>query len=348
MPGVSSSAPPLLGVHCVDSNQYVLPPAFPSVPAVRSRPKRAGCLGTLGSATAARAILLVLLVAAGVAASQLLDAAVLKELLDWALHDRITGGSAFLALYVVAVIIMFPASILACAAGAVFGVPLAFILVWAANSIGQTLAFLVGRHLMQAAVKGWTQKRFPRWASIDAALSREGWKLVALLRLSPLIPWNILNYALSITSLPLPTYAIASCLAVIPWCLMFVYVGSLAHTVADVVEGNLAPTTTLSVTIASASAFLLVAGVAYTTLIARRAIRAALQTGVPNDGGTEMADDLESAGLLQSPFARRPSTANAAGATFGENEPMNARRGTLGSPGARRSSRSLLTMPSHE
>lgn len=70
---------------------------------------------------------------------------------------------------------------------------------------------------MQEAVRGWTQQRFPRWAAIDTALSREGWKLVALLRLSPLIPWNILNYALSITSLPLPTYAIASAFAVVPW-----------------------------------------------------------------------------------------------------------------------------------
>ena len=70
---------------------------------------------------------------------------------------------------------------------------------------------------MQEAVRGWTQQRFPRWAAIDMALSREGWKLVALLRLSPLIPWNILNYALSITSLPLHTYAIASALAVVPW-----------------------------------------------------------------------------------------------------------------------------------
>ena len=45
----------------------------------------------------------------------------------------------------------------------------------------------------------WLAARFPKWPAIDAALSREDWKLVALLRLSPLVPWNVLNYALSVT-----------------------------------------------------------------------------------------------------------------------------------------------------
>ena len=45
----------------------------------------------------------------------------------------------------------------------------------------------------------WLAARFPKWPAIDAALSREGWKLVTLLRLSPLVPWNVLNYALSVT-----------------------------------------------------------------------------------------------------------------------------------------------------
>ena len=52
---------------------------------------------------------------------------------------------------------------------------------------------------MRAAVVEWLAARFPKWPAIDAALSREGWKLVTLLRLSPLVPWNVLNYALSVT-----------------------------------------------------------------------------------------------------------------------------------------------------
>jgi len=57
-------------------------------------------------------------------------------------------------------------------------------------------------------VVAWLAARFPKWPAIDAALSREGWKLVTLLRLSPLVPWNVLNYALSVTgarpALPYP------------------------------------------------------------------------------------------------------------------------------------------------
>ncbi len=45
----------------------------------------------------------------------------------------------------------------------------------------------------------YLNSRFPKWAAVDAALSSEGWKLVTLLRLSPVVPWNVLNYALSVT-----------------------------------------------------------------------------------------------------------------------------------------------------
>ncbi len=55
------------------------------------------------------------------------------------------------------------------------------------------------RYLLREAVVAWLGARFPKWPAIDAALSREGWKLVTLLRLSPLVPWNVLNYALSVT-----------------------------------------------------------------------------------------------------------------------------------------------------
>jgi hypothetical protein len=51
---------------------------------------------------------------------------------------------------------------------------------------------------------GYLTQRWPRWAAVDAALSAEGWKLITLLRLSPVVPWNVLNYALSVTGAPGP------------------------------------------------------------------------------------------------------------------------------------------------
>jgi uncharacterized membrane protein YdjX (TVP38/TMEM64 family) len=61
-------------------------------------------------------------------------------------------------------------------------------------------------------------KQFPKWTAIDKALESEGWKLVTLLRLSPIAPWNVLNYALSVTAVPLVPYVIASSLAVSSLC----------------------------------------------------------------------------------------------------------------------------------
>jgi hypothetical protein len=57
----------------------------------------------------------------------------------------------------------------------------------------------VSRYLLRGVVMGFFNSRFPKWAAVDAALSSEGWKLVTLLRLSPVVPWNVLNYALSVT-----------------------------------------------------------------------------------------------------------------------------------------------------
>ena len=55
------------------------------------------------------------------------------------------------------------------------------------------------RYLLRSVVMGYLNSRFPKWAAVDAALSSEGWKLVTLLRLSPVVPWNVLNYAVSVT-----------------------------------------------------------------------------------------------------------------------------------------------------
>ena len=79
------------------------------------------------------------------------------------------------------------------------------------------------RYLLRGVVMGYLNSRFPKWAAVDAALSSEGWKLVTLLRLSPVVPWNVLNYALSVTGklapvpcvLPQLFYA-ACCIATTP------------------------------------------------------------------------------------------------------------------------------------
>ena len=53
--------------------------------------------------------------------------------------------------------------------------------------------------MLRGMVVAYLSSRFPKWTAVDAALSNEGWKLITLLRLSPVVPWNVLNYALSVT-----------------------------------------------------------------------------------------------------------------------------------------------------
>ncbi len=70
------------------------------------------------------------------------------------------------------------------------------------------------RYLLRDFVLQYLTEAYPKWGAIDRALEREGWKLVTLLRLSPIAPWNVLNYALAVTAVPVGSYALASSLAV--------------------------------------------------------------------------------------------------------------------------------------
>jgi hypothetical protein len=80
---------------------------------------------------------------------------------------------------------------------------------------------------------------WPKFKAIDAAIQDEGWKVVFLLRLSPLIPFNLLNYFLGLTPVRIfPDYFLATFVGMLPGCAMFVYIGSTLGAVADVVKGN--------------------------------------------------------------------------------------------------------------
>ena len=115
----------------------------------------------------------------------------------------------------------------------------------------------------------YTLKKYPSWAAVDAAVSREGWKLITLLRLSPIVPWNMLNYALSVTGVGCWQYSVSSAVAVVPWNVTFAYFGSLAHTMADVIDGNSGPGTRNSVIFLVISGVMLAIAVTYTTVIAK-------------------------------------------------------------------------------
>lgn len=110
-------------------------------------------------------------------------------------------------------------------AGVCFGLYWGIMLVYAANLLGQTLAFLLARTLMQQPLRTLITRRWPQFPAIDAAVRREGWRLVFVLRLSPCIPFSLLNYALGLTGVSFLEYSAASAVAVIPFVVIAVYLG---------------------------------------------------------------------------------------------------------------------------
>ena len=178
---------------------------------------------------------LVLLIAAAVALlvlARALDAgAWLATALAWLRGLGPLAPLAFLLIYVIACVLLLPGSVLTLGAGAVFGVVQAFPIVWISATIGATAAFLVGRYL----VRDWVARNIaanPKLQALDATVTREGWKIVALMRLSPVIPFNLLNYAFGATRVSLRDYVLASAVGMLPGTAMYVYLGSVAGELA--------------------------------------------------------------------------------------------------------------------
>jgi pyruvate/2-oxoglutarate dehydrogenase complex dihydrolipoamide dehydrogenase (E3) component/uncharacterized membrane protein YdjX (TVP38/TMEM64 family) len=154
---------------------------------------------------------------------------------EWVESLGAIGPVVFIAGYALAVVGFVPGSILTLAAGAIFGVLEGTLYVFLAATLGATGAFLVSRYLARRAVERRLDGN-ERFAAIDRAVGAQGRKIVFLLRLSPIFPFNLLNYALGLTRVRLVDYAFAS-LGMIPGTLLYVYSGKLAGDVAAVAGG---------------------------------------------------------------------------------------------------------------
>lgn len=132
----------------------------------------------------------------------------------------------FIAGYIVATVAFVPGSILTLAAGAIFGLVRGTIYVFIGATLGATAAFLVARYVARPIVerKLAGNERFKR---IDRVIEKEGGKMVVLMRLSPLLPFNALNYALGISKVGFVPYLLGS-IGMIPGTLLYVYYGKLA------------------------------------------------------------------------------------------------------------------------
>jgi uncharacterized membrane protein YdjX (TVP38/TMEM64 family) len=154
---------------------------------------------------------------------------------DWVDGLGLWGPVVFILGYAAATVAFIPGSLLTLAAGAIFGLArgTAFVLVGA--TLGASAAFLVGRYVARRAVERRLAGR-PRFRAIDQAVGREGLKIVSLLRLSPVFPFNLLNYALGLTRVRFRDYLLA-CAAMLPGTFLYVYYGKALGSLAAVAAG---------------------------------------------------------------------------------------------------------------
>ena len=156
----------------------------------------------------------------------------LRNALQWVDDLGAIAPIAFILIYIVATVAFLPGSILTLGAGVLFGIIQGSIYVFFGATIGATLAFLVGRYL----ARGWISKKIAenqKFKAIDRAVGKEGLKIVLLTRLSPIFPFNLLNYGLGVTGVSLKDYVLGS-VGMIPGTIMYVYIGSLAGSIATI------------------------------------------------------------------------------------------------------------------
>lgn len=153
----------------------------------------------------------------------------------WVETLGVWGPLVFIAGYALATVAFIPGSALTLAAGAIFGLLNGIVYVFIAATLGSCLAFLVARHLAREAIERKLADT-PRFAAIDRAVSAQGRKIVFLLRLSPVFPFNLLNYALGLTKVRFVDYAIAA-FGMLPGTVLYVYYGKLAGDVAALAGG---------------------------------------------------------------------------------------------------------------
>lgn len=193
----------------------------------------------------------------------------LQQALIWVQSLGVLASIAFIVIYNLATILFIPGSILTLGGGVLFGVFWGSIYVFIAATIGATIAFLIGRYLSRDWVSRQLEK-YPKFQAIDSAVAREGWKIVFLTRLSPLFPFNLLNYAFGITQVTLRDYVLGS-IGMIPGTIMYVYIGSLAGDIAMIgMKQSTNPTLQWAVRIVGFVAT--VAVTIYVTRIARNAL----------------------------------------------------------------------------
>jgi len=180
---------------------------------------------------------IIVITAIPIVATQFGHGAMLKHALARIARLGPLAPIAFVGVYIIAAVLFMPGAILTISAGFLFGLVQGTIYVSIGATLGAASAFLIGRYVAREWVGRKLQSN-PNFREIDQAVAREGWKIVGLVRLSPIFPFNLLNYAFGVTAIPLKDYFFASWAGMLPGIIMYVYIGTLAGDLARIGSGS--------------------------------------------------------------------------------------------------------------
>jgi uncharacterized membrane protein YdjX (TVP38/TMEM64 family) len=146
------------------------------------------------------------------------------------------GPIVMAAAYALCTVLFVPGSALTIASGALFGLSIGFVVVFVGANAGALCAFLLARTFLRDTVVRWAEAN-PKFGALDRAIGGQGFKMVVLLRLSPVFPFSLLNYLLALTAVPTRAYILANLLGMVPGALLYVYIGAAAR---DAIAGETA------------------------------------------------------------------------------------------------------------
>lgn len=201
-------------------------------------------------------------------------------LVAWIRSAGVPGALVFAVVYVAATVLMLPGSLLTLGAGLAYGPVIGTALVSPVSVAAATCAFLLGR----TAAREWVARRIanaPRFAAVDHAVGREGFRIVLLLRLSPLFPFTLLNYALGLTRVRLRDFVVASWVGMLPGTVLYVYLGSLLTSATELAAGAARPDSSATRLLYWGGLAATVAAAWLVTRTARRALDRSLRDADP-------------------------------------------------------------------
>jgi uncharacterized membrane protein YdjX (TVP38/TMEM64 family) len=158
-------------------------------------------------------------------------------LLKWVESLGPWGPALFVIIYILGCVLFLPGSLLTIGAGFIFGLVVGTITVSIGSTLGAGAAFLLARTVLRK----WINEKLasmPRFGALDEAVGREGFKVVSLTRLSPLFPFNLLNFMFGITKVSFRDYLLASWIGMLPGAVLYVYIGTAAHSITSIAAGK--------------------------------------------------------------------------------------------------------------